>query len=590
MKDLMGLFAVRKGDREIMLNKRKGDGRPALHMLQLVDSEEEEESVKLGAASKKRLMRRNFFKKRSKPVFNKFDDEIIGGSPSNAYQPPPLHLFPGVAQNNEKEKTIAIAGTHSTDSSSTTRLQDYQPPTFRIAALEPSMSVEEVQRACSPSVESDRRSSSSFVQFAFDPDFQRIEELAMFGEPPMPKEATKDVSTKKRKALSKKAKTSLEFPTLSFENMAMQQSADFPKKTTVSPSQSVVSVSNATITGFDDGVPLSYTEETTTNADPFVAMSNDMDAFGQPFKIDAVASEELLGTQWVEANASFAEPKTTSSHDSSSLIESIIRPKKSSSWDLECRKPKTVGMRDPSPRFGSNNSNHRSDQQWGQEDFKIDEFPEDEFPEGGANHTQVFREPICDFDAHLGRTEFPEVVPPVLDTVDFLFDKHRFSEIGFPSSSNDDVQPVNEIVINEQTNCIKGLPASAIAASMIFRQTIAVNEESPCHDDEGHDDFEDHGSFHNAGYFPDGTPMEVLANRRDDDALSSISSLTGSAFAHKRMDVWGRQAQNVINHWNFAAQKVREEMSSPSPSKKSHHEASSAKKSVSDEFMNLFSP
>ncbi len=526
MKDLMGLFASRKGDREIMLAKRQA----AWQMIQLVDSEEASStSSSIQPTSTMKRLKRNFFQ-RSTPVFRKFHDEIDCDSPSHAYQPPPAHLFPS-------DKAITLTGTHSTDASSTA---SYQPPAFRIAALEPAVSMEEVQRACSPSIETDRRSSSSFVQFAFDPDFQRIEELAMFDEV-VKEDKTKSLPNPSTSIEKKKA--SLEFPTLSFENMA-KQNAELPSKSVLSPSQSVVSVTNATITGFDEGVPLTYTEETIADG------SKKVNAFDDPFKIDAISSHSsgnLLGTKWIEADVSF--PEAT---DSSSLIESIIRPKKSSSWDLECRKPKQVGTRDPSPRGASQ---HSFDQHW------EEEFGDDTFPEGMmSQHLDVDDDPrrtILTKRVHLA----PSVADP-------SFLEEPFSEIGFPVSK--DAQPVNEIVINEQTNCIKGLPASAIAASMIFRQTIAMKPE----DDGKHDHEEE-----SVGYFPDGTPMQV---RTHDDTVSCISSLTESAFHHPRgLDVWGRQAQNVINHWNFAAKQVREERACPKSSQKS---------SASDELMNMFSP
>ncbi|GAX22272.1 hypothetical protein FisN_22Hh061 [Fistulifera solaris] len=501
----MGLFASRKGDREMILAKRPA----AWQMIQLVDSEEASlsSSIQPTTSTMKRL-KRNFFQ-RSKPVFRKFQDEIDCDSPSNAYQPPPAHLL---------DKAITLTGTHSTDASSTA---SYQPPAFRIAALEPSVSIEEVQRACSPSV--DRRSSSSFVQFAFDPDFSRIEELAMFGEPEV--NTKKSLENTTRKTSGKKKKASLEFPTLSFENMA-KQNAEL-HQSVVSPSQSVVSVTNATITGFDDGVPLTYTEETTAVG------SKKVDAKEDPFTIDAISSHsssgDLLGTKWIEANV----PEKSSQN---SLIDSILRPKKSSSWDLECRKPKQVGMRDPSPKVASQPS---FDQHW-EEEFGDDAFPE---------------------SRHLDVRDIPDVKKIQFASASFM--EEPFSEIGFPK----DVQPVNEIVINEQTNCIKGLPASAIAASMIFRQTIAGPEEESAEEEES------------VRYFPDGTPMQVRATQ--DDTISCISSLTESAFHHPRggLDVlWGRQAQNVINHWNFAAKQVREERAAPKSS------------SASDELMNMFSP
>ncbi|GAX11389.1 hypothetical protein FisN_22Lh061 [Fistulifera solaris] len=526
MKDLMGLFASRKGDREMMLAKRQA----AWQMIQLVDSEEASStSSSVPPTSTMKRLKRNFFQ-RSKPVFRKFHDEIDCDSPSNAYQPPPAHLFPS-------NKAITLTGTHSTDASSTAS-HEYQPPAFRIAALEPSVSIEEVQRACSPSIESDRRSSSSFVQFAFDPDFQRIEELAMFGEP-VKVEETKQSLQNYTKTSTKKKKASLEFPTLSFENMA-KQNAELPDNSVVSPSRSVVSLTNATITGFDDGVPLTYTEDT------IAVGSKKVHALEDPFKIDAISSHssgDLLGTRWIGANVSLPE---TSSQGNSSLIESIIRPKKSSSWDLECRKPKQVGTRDPSPRVASQQS---FDQHW-EEEFGDDAFPE---------------------SRHLDVRDVPDVKKIQFESASFFMEE-PFSEIGFPVLK--DAQPVNEIVINEQTNCIKGLPASAIAASMIFRQTIAEPEEEPEEEEEEEEE-------ESVGYFPDGTPMQV---RAQEDTVSCISSLTESAFHHPRgLDVWGRQAQNVINHWNFAAKQVREERACPT---KSSQKSSSA----SDELMNMFSP
>lgn len=608
MKDMLGLFSVRKGDRELMLTKRKGiaDGRPALQMIQLTDSEDE--SVKL-TLNKKKPLRRNFFK-RSKPIFCKFENEA--GSPCNEYQPPPAHLFPKVTPHtsttSDKHKAITLTGTQSTDSSSTTGIHEYQPPTFRITALQPSLSVEEVQRACSPSAESDRRSSSSFVQFAFDSGFQRIEELNMF-ECDETAWATKDTTIKetilkkpKVSTKKKKAKTSIDFPIISAESLA-KQDMGFPKEPVMSPSQSVVSLTNATVTGFDDEVPMTYTEDT-NNADPFVSLSGvGSDAFSDPFKIApsvSHGSNELFGTKWVEENLSFPEPKTVSSQDSSSLIESIIRPKKSSSWDLESRKPKNMGTRDPSPRcIHQSNSDNLFDQHLG-ERFAADEFPE------GRVITHVDKKQGSEFilDAHLedsfGADEFAE--GPSLAKMfnescsDFIFDNHleeRFGADEFLEYPPSNPQPVNEIVINEQTTCIKGLPASAIAASMIFRQTIDVNEEdkpSHFHDLDETGDVDDSNSLFGR-YFPDGTPVEVFADRQDAESIVSSLTETASAF-HKRssLDVWGKQAQNVINHWNFAAKKVREEMT-PSPLKKSveFHEGS-AKKSVSDELMNMFSP
>lgn len=415
---------------------------------------------------------------------------------------------------------------------------------------------------------------------------------------PAPKDSNiKETPFDKTKALpkKKKAKMSFDFPIIFVESLAMQES-EFPKKSAASPAQSLVSLTNATVTGCDDEVPMTYTEDTNVT-DAFVGAMESGD-FIDPFKIDALVSHgsnELMGMKWVEDLSSFNALQAASSQDGNSLIDSIRMPKKSSSWDLEIRKPKTVGTRDPSPRCiqPSSSNDHLFDQG---EKFGVDAFPD------GPAIAHVIKEPSTDiiFDAHLeerfGVSTFPENSNLTRIFYEpgsgFIFDQEMEGQFGAdeffePSSA----QPFNEIIINEQTNCIKGLPASAIAASMIFRQTIGVNEEQTSYRNQQvdvFDDFEDSESLHGR-YFPDGTPMDVFADRQD--AVTTISSLTeGASSFHKErsLDVWGRQAQNVINHWNFAAKRVREETTPPKKSAENFE--GSAKRSVSDELMNMFSP
>jgi hypothetical protein len=604
----MGLFAKMKGDREAIIKRStRSNGIPAA--IQLKDSEEENSVLQQRKVTKR--VRRVFFKRApNKPTFRRFDNET-GPSPRHEYHPPAGFTSPHstvvkkikkkgggtpkLKQDPFNEHVEAPANQFQKIESTDSSANEYEPPpAFGVA----SQKTDQTDLLTMTSL----ASGPEMHQFVFDSSYQKIEKVAIersdpgdFTDfihaaarlklptpskvlnPPKPLPTLTPPDNSKNRPASKagsakKLSGSKRYPSISAETLLQQQrsfsaTTGPPKTISTSSDQSVmsnVSVANATITGdttrevYPKGDFFHTLSGDDQSLDPFKAgawLSDDSDDFmdwnkppanNDPFFSDTKKKCTRNGNN--NDNAFFSEPKrNVHNGDDDALIRSIkkatTQDKKKQLQDQSNNKP------DPSP--------------------------------GGSIRISS-SDSFMDFPAR--RLEREKEIPQSTSEggLDLFTAMRRQKK---PPQSNANLDPF--ISIGPQKKPPKGVPNNAILGSMIFNQTFSTEESrstggwgstklNASEDEDDDDDVE------RAGF-----PSKIHATKHDGRAESTVSSVTdeASSFYQKNFDAWGKQAQNVLNHWHQA--KVKE---SRNPNLYRADAPTNLLERVKEEHLNMFSP
>lgn len=517
----MGFFPKKKGERTAILGIGTGRSHQLpIPTIKLKDSEEENNYQPQRRSTKR--IRRNFFKRAPrKPVFRRLDE--IGPSPRNEYQPPtgftahsPLVKTKKRNHETTNDAKLPITQTQRTEAIKMRALSkgsmdessnEYiPPPDFGLSAQ---LTGQTASIKSVPSFLSAKTGEGQeFRQFVFDPEFKKIEKVAVERSDPggfvdfaqaaskmTPLRSTKKLRTSKSKTpadaskrselLKEKLPDTQLFATISEENLALQQENEAknrhpPQAFVISSNQSVVSnvsVANATVTDLIEchAFPTGH---------PFNSFPDD--EASDPFKNGAWLSDESeCCMSW--NNDPFSSRNITSPVMEDPLIESIKKAASSgrNNNDDGSSKP------DPSPKGSASSDSRRSSAQY----RLSNEIASNDFKNDMGSFIKEEKPPTC-------------------------------------------------------------LPQNAILGSMIFRHAGSDSDGTgvwnsckiPLLDEDIEDDDDD--------VKVRGIPTSIIhAEKRDDK--SSVSSVTdeASVFYQKNL-LWKQQAQSVLNQWHQA--KLRE--------------------------------
>jgi hypothetical protein len=591
----MGLFAKKKGDREVMIKQRSTRSNDVViptASIQLKDSEEENSVPHQRKVTKR--VRRVFFKRTptKPPTFRRFNNELAQ-SPRHEYRPPAgftsPHSTPVAKKIKKKRKDTpklkreqlnehlegGPAEQHfriieSTDSSA----NEYEPPpAFDLA----SQKTDQTHLLTMPSMASEK----GMHQFVFDSSYQTIEKVAVErSDPgdfsdfihaaarvkmPTPSKALKHSkplpnltppdNSKSRSASkvgsAKKISGSKRYPSISAETLLQQQQSfppttGPPKTILMSSNQSVVSnvsVANATITG-------DTTRDVYPKGDFFHTLSGDEQS-SDPFKAGAWLSDggdDLIDWTIRPANADpfFSDTKDKRTRHGNNDDDFFSEPKKSthhSNDDALIRSIKKATTLDKKKQLQDESS-----------------YKPDPSPRGGSIRLSS-SDSFMDFPTqYLAREkEIPQSNSDGgMDR--FTAVRGQQKQPQSPSDLDPFISIDSQKSIGPQKRPPKGVPNNAILGSMIFNQNFSTEESRNAagawgsqalnaedEDDDEEDDVERAG-----------VPFKIHATKHPGRAESTVSSITddASSFYQKNFDVWGKQAQNVLSHWHQA--KIKE--------------------------------